>query len=241
LVGSCGNEGLSRNGAGGGGGSFRKWGGRPGRAPERKEAEARKTIQKKPAEGGQSFGKKPAKISGGHNEPFPYRYTGPQEAMRPPCLPERRAVLREAQDQMALAPWVREYGGQNTVGYGVALDGSLVLWPDWGDEAQAVSGDDVLAAGTLRLANADHWVAADVTNISFAYYPDPTSFRWVQRALNRLAIDCRQEGFAPLFPDDLTEYGCGYCGEAFLKHQPFYGQAAGDSLIEFADPGPFIG
>jgi len=124
-----------------------------------------------------------------------YRYVGP------PDLLKRRASdldVVELTSQTAIAGWLdRRDPGEldEPFTFVVTADGYLRLAARRSEHVHCAGGQQVLAAGEISFARADHQVrVSEVSNQSTGYCPDPDSWPAVAEALDRAGLD-RPPGF----------------------------------------------
>ncbi|RCV48506.1 hypothetical protein [Marinitenerispora sediminis] len=138
-----------------------------------------------------------------------YRYVGPEElraAVRPGTA--GRAV-RSAAD---LDAWVAERGAEELAEpftFVVDAEGTLRLGARRSEHVACAGGGRVLSAGEIGFTGAPgRWVAAEVSNQSTGYCPDPGSWPAVAGALERAGLTA-----PPGFTHEVVFRRCEECGE----------------------------
>jgi len=158
--------------------------------------------------------------------PRVYGYTGPQELRRAlgrehPGSP----VLRTAADFAAWAAGQSPEDLAEPVTYVVDADGGLRLAPRRSEHVACAGGGGVRAAGEISWARrADGaWTAAEVSNLSTGYAPDPECWPAVARALEAVGL-----GHPGAFTHPVTFRRCpaAACGQLNLVRDEVYACAA---------------
>ncbi len=154
-----------------------------------------------------------------------YRYVGPAEFRDQVIAVDAVCVNAPA----LLDQWQAERDRRELaepVTFVVALDGVLRLAPRRSEHIALARGQDVLAAGEMKLAPAGTgWRVTEVTNQSTGYCPDPDCWPAVATALDRVGIAhpagftnkvifrrCPSCGERNIVRDD--DYTCALCGSA---------------------------
>lgn len=115
--------------------------------------------------------------------PHAYCYVGPAEIQRRCAVDEKgRAVTYAMEFRVALATIAD--GEQDGLTYVVTLDGVLRLAERRSEHIACAGGDDVLAAGEMRLSMSPSVIhVVEVSNLSTGYCPDVDSYEAVAKAL----------------------------------------------------------
>ncbi len=150
------------------------------------------------------------------NNNFLYTFAGSEEMWHDSLKKEARILLHSPDTLDRVYPLIKEYGLHKPQTYvvdrrGIWIGGLL------GEHVDVARGRKILSAGEIIFEKKVHqWDVAYLNNRSNGYYPDPSSFRHVKRALESAGLESSDDKFSENFPIH------GFNDPEFLQFHKFY-------------------
>jgi hypothetical protein len=129
-----------------------------------------------------------------------YKYVGPDEMRKSPCLASLPIRSKENLIEILEAlDFSKSEASEGTFTFVIDGDGFLRLAHRRSEHVICAGGEEVLSAGEMTFGwNSKELVVESVSNQSTGYCPEPESWVAVQLALERLGVD-PPKGFSPEF------------------------------------------